>query len=68
MGEACSSHRRVTKLEEKRPFGSLVSRRKDNTKEDLKIVKCKVMDWIHQTHNRDQLLGLVNTVMNFRVL
>jgi hypothetical protein len=35
---------------------------------DLKETGWEGVEWIHLTHDRDQLWALVNTVMNFRVL
>jgi hypothetical protein len=52
----------------KRPLGRPRRRLEDNTKMDLREIGWGGMDWIDLGRDRDQCRGLVNTVMNFRVL
>jgi hypothetical protein len=46
---------------------SVVSRREDNIKMDLRERGFGDVDWIHLAQDRDRWRALVNTVMNLRV-
>jgi hypothetical protein len=39
----------------------------DNSRMDLREIRCEVMDWIHLVQDRDQWRALVNTMMKLRV-
>jgi hypothetical protein len=70
MGETRNSYTRrilVRKPEGKRPLGTPIRRWMDNIKMDLGEIGWDGMDWIELFQNRDPS-GLVNTVMNLRVL
>ena len=69
MGESRGVHRvLVGKPEGNRPLGRPRSRWEGNIKMDLRELGCGGMDWIDLAEDRDWRLGLVNAVMNFRVL
>jgi hypothetical protein len=53
----------VGKAEGKSPFGRCRSRRKDNTKMELREVECDDLDWIHLVQDSARWLLTVKTVM-----
>jgi hypothetical protein len=57
----------VGKSEGRRPLGRQRRRWMDNTKEDLREIGWRGMDWIDLAEDREQWRALVNTVMNLRV-
>ena len=57
----------VGKPEEKRPLGRPRRRWEDNIKMDLQEVGRGCGDWMELAQDRERLLALVSTVMNFRV-
>jgi ribosome biogenesis protein Nip4 len=68
MGQGRSVYRAsVGKPDGRRPLRRPRRRWEDNIKKDLQEVGCGDMDWTELAQNRDRWLGLVNTVMNFRV-
>jgi hypothetical protein len=75
MGRACSTNGAkrtvyrilVGKPEGERPLGKPRRRWVDDIKMDLREIGWNGMDWIDLAQNRDQWLGLVNTVMKHRV-
>jgi hypothetical protein len=58
----------VGKPEGKRRRRRLGPRWKDNIRMDLREIVWQVVDWIHLAQDMDHCRGLVNTVMNLRVL
>jgi hypothetical protein len=76
MGGACSAsggeercaQGLVGKPEGMRPLGRPRRRWEDNIKTDLQEVRCGSKDWIQLFRGRDRWWGLVNAVMNLRVL
>ena len=58
----------VRKPEGKRPLGRPRHRWEDNIKMDLHEVGCGGTEWVELAHDRDRWRGLVNAVMNLRVL
>jgi hypothetical protein len=54
----------VAKHGGRRPFGIPRLRWEDNTKRNLKEVRCAGVDSIHLTQDRDQWWAVVNTVMD----
>jgi hypothetical protein len=68
VGEERNAYRiLVGKPEGKRPLGRRRRRRVDNIKIDLREIGWDSMDCIGLAQDREQLIALVNTVMNFRV-
>jgi hypothetical protein len=57
----------VGKPEGKRPLGRPRRRWMDNSKMDLRGIRCGVMDWFDLSQDRDKWRALVNAVMNFRM-
>jgi hypothetical protein len=57
----------VGKPEGKRPLGRLRRRWVDNINVDLIVIGWDGMDWIDLAQDRDQWMGLIYKVMNFRV-
>jgi len=53
---------------DQRPLGRPRHRWEDNIKMDLQDVRYGGMDWIRLAQDRDTWQGLVNAVMNLRVL
>jgi len=51
----------------KRLHGRLRRRWEDDIKMDLQEVRCRGMDWIELSQDRDRWLALVSAVMNLRV-
>jgi len=76
MGGACSAYGEwrgiyrviVGKTERNRSLGRPRPRWEDNIKMDLQEMECGFMDWIDLAEDRDSWRGLVNAVMNLRVL
>ena len=70
MGERRGANRAlVGKPEERRPLGRPRHRWEDNIKMDLREVGwSRGIEWIDLAEDRDRLWGLVNTVMNVRIL
>jgi hypothetical protein len=58
----------VGKSERRRPFGKPRRRWEDNIRMDIRKIGCEGVDWIHLAQDRDQLLAVVNTVIELRVL
>jgi hypothetical protein len=58
----------VGKAERKRLLGRPRRRWEDNIRLDLGEIEWKDMDWMHLVQDRDEWWGLVNTVMNLRIL
>jgi hypothetical protein len=58
----------VGKPEEKRPLGRPRRRWVYNIKMDLREIGWYGMEWIDRAQDRDQWRGLVNTLLNLRVL
>jgi hypothetical protein len=75
IGRACSTNGEkrnacrilVEKPKRKRPIGRPKHRWVDNIRLDLGEIGRDGMDWIDVTHDRDQLMALVNMVVNLRV-
>jgi hypothetical protein len=68
MGESRRAYRvLVWKPEGKRPLGRTKLIWEDNNKMNFQEVKCRGMDWIDLTQDRDRWRALVNAVMNLRV-
>ena len=68
IGKRRGTHRFfVGKSEGKRSLGRPRPRWEDNIKMDLQEVRCRGMDWIELTQNRDSWWALVNAVMKLRV-
>jgi hypothetical protein len=68
MGEKRNAYRILVGMPEgKRPLGRQRRRCVDNIKMDFREIGWDSIDWIDLAQNRDQLMALVNTVMNFRV-
>jgi hypothetical protein len=66
MGEMRNAYEiLVGEPEGKRPRGRFSSRWKDNIRMDLREIG---WEWMQLSQDRDQWRGLVNTVMNLRVL
>jgi hypothetical protein len=57
----------VGKPEGKRPLGRPRRRWVDNIKVDIRVIRWDGVDWIDMAQDRDQWMGLVNTVLNLRV-
>ena len=57
----------LEKHEGKRPLGRTRRRWEDNSKMDLKKLRCCGMDWIDLGQDRDRCRARVNSVMNIRV-
>jgi len=57
----------MEKHEGKRPLGRTRRRWEDNSKMDLKKLRCCGMDWIDLGQDRDRWRARVNSVMNIRV-
>jgi hypothetical protein len=58
----------VDKPERKRPLGRPKRRWEDNIRMDVREIGWEGVDWNYMPEDRDQWRGLVNTVMNLRVL
>jgi len=58
----------VGKSERRRPFGKPRRRWEDNIRMDIRKIGWEGVDWIHLAQDRDQLLAVVNTVIELRVL
>jgi hypothetical protein len=58
----------VRKPEGKRQLGRPRRNWYDNIKADLQEVGCRCLGWIELSKDRDRWRGLVNAVMNLRVL
>jgi hypothetical protein len=68
MGERRGVYRvLVGKPERKRPLGRPRRGWEDNIKVDLQEVRCRSMDWIELTQNRDRWRAIVTAVINLRV-
>ena len=68
MEQSRNAHRvLVRKPEGKKPLGWPRCRWEDNIKMGLREVRCDPGDWISLAEDRDQWLGYVRKVMNFRV-
>jgi hypothetical protein len=69
MGEMRNAYRiLVGKSEGKRPLGRLRRRCVDNNKMKLREIGWNGVDWMELSQDRNQWRGLVNTVMNLRIL
>jgi hypothetical protein len=69
MGEGKNTYRvLVGKPEGKRPLERPRYRWEDGIKMDLREIGCGGGGWIHLAEDRDCWWGLVNAVMNLRVL
>jgi len=58
----------IGKPEGTRLLEKLRRRWEDNIRMDLRETEWEGVDWLHLAQDREQRWGLVNTVMNFRVL
>jgi hypothetical protein len=58
----------VGKPEGNRPAGRPRRGSEDNIEMDLSEIGWGCVDWIYLVHDRDRWRGILNTVMNFRVL
>jgi hypothetical protein len=56
----------VGKPEGKRLFVRPTRRWEDNSRMNLKEIRCEGVDWMHLAQDRAQWRNLVDTVMNFR--
>jgi hypothetical protein len=69
MGEERNVYRAfMGKPEGKRPFGRPRRRREDGVRMDLREISWGCVDWIQFAQDRDWWQGLMNAVINLRVL
>jgi hypothetical protein len=68
MGKKRSAYRILLgKPQGKRTLGRHSREYEDNIEMDVREIGWGGMEWIHLARNRDQLCGLVNTVINPRI-